>query len=118
MLFSKTTSSDKFSKAYWLASPGVGANESYASFGPGFVRTGDVREGGYELFDSKGRWLTGRLGVRPVVYLNSEVSVDDLQKTEAGTDTWNYDNSDPNVAHGTKDNGKAGNHGTASSEPT
>ena len=108
ILFSKTTSSDKFSKAYWLASPGVGANESYASFGPGFVRTGDVREGGYALFDSKGRWLTGRLGVRPVVYLNSEVSVDDLQKTEAVTDTWNYDNSNPHVANGTKDNGLAG----------
>ena len=109
MLFSKTTSSDKFSKSYWLASPGVCANGSYARFGPGSVINGGVREGGYSLFYSDGRWSAYRLGVRPVVYLNSEVSVDDLQKTEAGTDTWNYDNSKANVASGTKDNGEAGN---------
>ena len=119
MLFSKTTSSDKFSKAYWLASPGVIARGSYADFGPGVVDGGYVGEGGDGLFASDGGWFASRLGVRPVVYLNSEVSVDDLQKTEAGTDTWNYDNSNPNVASGTKDNGEAaGNHGTASSEPT
>ena len=111
MLFSKTTSSDKFSKVYWLASPGVYANESIAGFGPGYVRSGRVHEGGHALFYSNGGWYAIRLGVRPVVYLNSEVSVDDLQKTEAGTDTWNYDNSHPNVANGTKDNGEAGNHG-------
>ena len=29
MLFSKTTRSDKFSKAYWLASPGVGAKQNF-----------------------------------------------------------------------------------------
>ena len=111
MLFSKTTSSDNCSKAYWLASPGVVAGGSYATFGHGVVSYGDVIEGGYNLFDSDGYWVASRLGVRPVVYLNSEVSVDDLQKTEAGTDTWNYDNSHPNVANGTKDNGEAGNHG-------
>ena len=111
MLFSKTTSSDKFSKVYWLASPGVGAYGSVADFGPGYVYDGGVCEGGGDLFGSNGGWGAVRLGVRPVVYLNSEVSVDDLQKTEAGTDTWNYDNSHPNVANGTKDNGEAGNHG-------
>ena len=108
MLFSKTTRSDKFSKAYWLASPGVIADESYAYFGPGIVYYGGVYEGGRRLFDSNGDWIASRLGVRPVVYLNSEVSVDDLQKTEAVTDTWNYDNSNPHVANGTKDNGLAG----------
>ena len=111
MLFSKTTKSDKYSKAYWLASPGVIAFGSYASFGPGVVGNGVVNGGGGRLFNSNGDLLAIRLGVRPVVYLNSEVSVDDLQKTEAGTDTWNYDNSHPNVANGTKDNGEAGNHG-------
>ena len=111
MLFSKTTRSDKFSKAYWLASPGVIADESYAYFGPGIVYYGGVYEGGRRLFDSNGDWIASRLGVRPVVYLNSEVSVDDLQKTEAGTDTWNYDNSDLDVAIGDKNNGEAGNHG-------
>jgi hypothetical protein len=98
MLFSGTTESDKYSKSYWLASPGVLAVGSVARFGPGFVDNGYVREGGDNLFGSNGFWYAGRLGVRPVVYLNSEVSVDDLQKTEAGTDTWNYDNLDPNVA--------------------
>ena len=111
MLFSKTTASDKFSKSYWLASPGVDADESYAGFGPGCVSYGFVGEGGYTLFYSNGRWFARGLGVRPVVYLNSEVSVDDLQKTEAGTDTWNYDNSNPDVANGDKNNGEAGNHG-------
>ena len=116
MLFSGTTESDKFSKAYWLASPGVVADEIEAVFGPGCVGNGFVYEGG-GLFGSNGYWRADRLSVRPVVYLNSEVSVDDLQKTEAGTDTWNYDNSKQNVAHGDKDNGEAGNHGTASSGP-
>ena len=107
MLFSKTTSSDKYSKAYWLASPGVYAGESDADFGPGYVTSG-VDEGGDGFFYSDGYWSAVRLGVRPVVYINSEVSVDDLQKTEAGTDTWNYDNSNPNVANGDKNNGLAG----------
>ena len=110
MLFSGTTESDKFSKSYWLASPGVNAVESDAYFGPGIVNNGAVFEGG-GLFFSDGLWFAVRLGVRPVVYLNSEVSVDDLQKTEAGTDTWNYDNSNPDVANGDKNNGEAGNHG-------
>ena len=110
MLFSGTTESDKFSKSYWLASPGVNAVESDAYFGPGIVNNGAVFEGGV-LFFSDGLWFAVRLGVRPVVYLNSEVSVDDLQKTEAGTDTWNYDNSNPDVANGDKNNGEAGNHG-------
>ena len=92
MLFSKTTKSDKFSKVYWLASPGVRANESRAYFSPGLVCSGRVGEGGSNLFGSNGSRDAMGLGVRPVVYLNSEVSVDDLQKTEAGTDTWNYDN--------------------------
>ena len=109
MLFSKTTRSDKFSKAYWLASPGADAGESGVNFGPGYVINGFVAEGGNILFSSDGYWFASRLSVRPVVYLNSEVSVDDLQKTEAGTDTWNYDNSDLDVADGNKDNGKAGN---------
>jgi len=108
MLFSKTTSSDKFSKAYWLASPGVRTGEIFAGFGPGGVLTGRVYGGGNNLFNSNGNWFANKLGVRPVVYLNSEVSVDDLQKTEAVTDTWNYDNSNPHVANGTKNNGLAG----------
>ena len=111
ILFSGTTESDKYSKSYWLASPGVYANERIASFGPGDVYNGYVGEGGYTLFTSYGRWFAYRLGVRPVVYLNSEVSADDLQKTEAGTDTWNYDNSNPDVANGDKNNGEEGNHG-------
>ena len=75
------------------------------------VDYGVVYGGGNGLFYSDGDWDAGRQGVRPVVYLNSEVSVDDLQKTEAGTDTWNYDNSDLDVAIGDKNNGEAGNHG-------
>ena len=110
MLFSGTTESDKYSKSYWLASPGVCAGESFADFGPGYVAGGDVVGGG-DSFDSNGGWGAFRLGVRPVVYLNSEVSVDDLQKTEAVTDTWNYDNSKLFETTGGKDNGEAGNHG-------
>ena len=46
MLFSKTTESDKYSKAYWPASPGVRVLESYANFGTGCVFNGLVGEGG------------------------------------------------------------------------
>ena len=100
MLFSKTTKSDKFSKVYWLASPGVFAYDSGASFGLGAVGSGIVGKGIDFLFSSDGTYRSGGLGVRPVVYLNSEVSVDDLQKIEPVTDTWNYTNSDPGLGGG------------------
>ncbi len=100
MLFSKTTKSDKFSKVYWLASPGVFAYDSGASFGLGAVGSGIVCKGIDFLFSSDGTYRSGGLGVRPVVYLNSEVSVDDLQKIEPVTDTWNYTNSDPGLGGG------------------
>ena len=100
MLFSKTTKSDKFSKVYWLASPGVFAYDSGASFGLGAVGSGIVCKGIDFLFSSDGTYRSCGLGVRPVVYLNSEVSVDDLQKIEPVTDTWNYTNSDPGLGGG------------------
>ena len=85
-------------------------DSSRAGFGPGVVGSGDVNSGG-GLFYSSGNWFASRLAVRPVVYLNSDVTVEQIQKTTGSTTPWSYDNSSPNVAHGDASNGEAGNHG-------
>lgn len=89
MLFAGTTESSNYSKSYWLASPGVGADSVYAGFGPGAVFSGDALSGN-ALFISVGGWGAFGFAVRPVVVLKSSVTVDQLEvvadKTEA---TWN-----------------------------
>ena len=114
ILFNGTTSDANFAKSYWLASPAVGAGSDYAYFGPGRVRGGGVGAD-HNFFDSYGYWGAYCFGVRPVVYLESNITVEDLHKIDGQEEDWSaYSNSDPAVAHGNSSNGEAGNHGTES----
>ena len=118
ILFSGTTEDANFAKSYWLASSGVDAGSSGAGFGPGRVDDGGVFSDHY-LFYSNGAWHAGGLAVRPVVYLNSEVTVEDLHVIDGQEDNWStYNNSNPQVARGDASNGLAGNHGTSSGGET
>ena len=110
ILFSGTTRDANFAKSYWLASSGVAANSSYAVFGPGYVDEGRVGSV-FNLFNSYGGWYANGLAVRPVVYLNSEITVEDLHVIDGQEDNWSaYSNGDA-VASGSSSNGAAGNHG-------
>ena len=117
MLFSGTTSDANYAKSYWLASSGVYAYSSNAYFGPGGVYDGDVYSVG-RLFDSNGSWVASGLAVRPVVYLNSEITVEDLHVIDGQEDNWStYNNSNSLVASGTSSNGEAGNPGNSGGGP-
>lgn len=71
-------------KSYWLASSGVGVNGSdYCSFGPGAVYEGNAGTGN-GLFGSDGGSIARCLAVRPVVYLQSGVTVNDLSVSLTG----------------------------------
>ena len=114
ILFNGTTSDANYAKSYWLASPAVFANSGRARFGPGCVCNGIVFAVG-NLFGSDGGWYADSFGVRPVVYLESNITVEDLHKIDGQEEDWSaYSNSDPAVAHGNSSNGEAGNHGTES----
>ena len=114
ILFNGTTSDANFAKSYWLASPAVTAYSGNAFFGPGRVSYGGVGAGG-NFFGSYGFWDASSFGVRPVVYLESNITVEDLHKIDGQEEDWSaYSNSDPAVAHGNSSNGEAGNHGTES----
>ena len=116
MLFSGTTSDANYAKSYWLASSGVYAYSSGAGFGPGGVRGGDVDSVDY-LFGSDGYWIAVGLAVRPVVYLNSEITVEDLHVIDGQEDNWStYSNGDA-VASGNSSNGEAGNPGNSGGGP-
>ena len=111
ILFSGTTRDANNAKSYWLASSGVGANSSSADFGPGGVSDGFVGSAG-DLFGSGGVWGAVGLAVRSVVYLNSEVTVEDLHVIDGQEDNWSAYSNDGVVAHGNADDGEAGNYGT------
>ena len=116
MLFSGTTSDANYAKSYWLASSGVGADSSRADFGPGGVINGDVYSDN-NLFYSDGYWNAVGLAVRPVVYLNSEITVEDLHVIDGQEDNWSaYSNGDA-VASGNSSNGEAGNPGNSGGGP-
>lgn len=118
MLFSGTTEDANFAKSYWLASSGVLANSSIAGFGPGGVYNGYVNSGN-DLFFSDGFWGAVGLAVRPVVYLNSEITVEDLHIIDGQEDNWSaYNNSNPQVASGNASNGLAGGQGVSSGGET
>ena len=109
ILFNGTTRDANFAKSYWLASPAVYAYSDGAGFGPGDVAYGGVDAGG-GLFYSDGRWFAGSFGVRPVVYLESNITVEDLHKIDGQEEDWSaYSNGDA-VANGNSSNGEAGNH--------
>ena len=77
---------DYDSKPYWLASPGVNVVSSLAGFGPGAVDGGGAGPG-YDLFRSNGYEGGGGFGVRPVVSLRSNVTVEQLQEITGSTDS-------------------------------
>ena len=111
ILFDGTTSDANFAKSYWLASPAFRAYSDYATFGPGIVYHGDV-DAVSDLFVSYGYWNADSFGVRPVVYLESNITVEDLHKIDGQEEDWSaYSNGDA-VANGNSSNGEAGNHGT------
>ena len=73
-------------KSYWLASSGVNMNGSdYCIFGPGAVCGGNAGTGN-GLFGSYGNSNAKCLAVRPVVYLQSGVTVDDLSISSSGSE--------------------------------
>lgn len=83
VLFDGTEGSSN-GKSYWRASSGVFVNGSgYCYFGPGAVYEGNAGTG-RGLFDSGGRSIAVWLAVRPVVYLQSGVTVDDLSVSSTG----------------------------------
>ena len=97
----------------WLASPAVNANSDNANFGPGNVNNGNVNAGN-NLFNSNGNWNANSFGVRPVVYLESNITVEDLHKIDGQEEDWSaYSNGDA-VASGNSSTGEAGNRGTES----
>lgn len=65
---------------YWLASPGVSAYPvtSNAYFGLGAVSSGLAYSGGHYLLCSNGQRYATRLAVRPVLYINSNVTLNVL----------------------------------------
>lgn len=82
----KGTESGSNGKSYWLASSGVGLNGSdFCLFGPGAVREGGAGTG-RGLFRSNGHSRAAWLAVRPVVYLQSGVTVDDLSISSSGSE--------------------------------
>ena len=107
MLFSGTTSDANLAKAYWLASPAVRADSGVARFGPGAVVNGGVGAGTV-MFYSYGRWVAGGFGVRPIVYLKSEITVEDLHVIDGQEDDWSAYSNNGAVANGNATNGEAG----------
>ena len=83
----KTVYDANYAKSYWLASPAVGAFSGDAGFGRGDVYDGYVSAVG-SLFYSYGRWYAGSFGVRPVVYLESNVTVEDLHTIDGQEEDW------------------------------
>ena len=112
ILFSGTTSDEGKAKSYWLASPAVLAVSNVAGFGPGAVNNGRIGAGG-ELFGLNGDWVAGGLGVRPIVYLNSNITIEDLHVIDGQEDDWSAYSNNVVVA-----NGLAENHGTSSGGET
>ena len=87
ILFDKTTDKDGCAKAYWLASSGVGVRpDEDCGFGPGAVYYGYALAGGYYLFYSRGVTPDRGFAVRPVVYLQSNVTVKDLTISSQGSE--------------------------------
>ena len=87
LLFKGATSSENYAKSYWLASPGAGAYDSYACFGPGIVSDGYAASG-YPLFHSNGFWRAYEFGVRPVVSLKSNITENEVKVIAGEEHDW------------------------------
>ncbi len=101
LLFEGTEENSNWARSYWLASPGVYANSSNATFGPGNVDGGNVNSYN-DLFYSHGNWYAYGYAVRPVVSLRSDVSLSEVGgKGTAGTDIWQgKENTSPDIDSG------------------
>ena len=99
VLFDGTEGSSN-GKAYWLASSGVYVDDFYCDFGPGAVKEGFAVTGN-ELFDSQGFSHALWLAVRPVVYLQSGVTVNDLSVSSIGREE-EWTTTLPNSYNGNK----------------
>ena len=111
LLFDKTTDDANYAKAYWLASPGVGADSDVAGFGPGVVL--DFAGTDRACFTSYGNWYADRYGVRPIITLKSNITTAEVKKLDNQNvieDTWSGNSTSWN-ANGRASNGEAGNHG-------
>lgn len=74
-------------KYYWLSSRAVGVDSACTDFVVRRVNDGSV--GAYGLFDSLGGEFGSCYGVRPVVSLKSDVTIEDIQKIgEQQEPTW------------------------------
>lgn len=107
MLFSGTTRDEDNAKSYWLASPAVLADSNGAGFGPGAVGDGIVCTG-IDLFFSGGNWNAYGFGVRPIVYLNSNITIEYLHVIDGQEDDWSAYSNNGAVANGNATNGEAG----------
>lgn len=88
VLFSGTTESANYAKAYWLASPGVYVEEfNMAEFGPGWV-IGNIACSGMYTFTSCGYFTGESSGVRPVISLKSNIRVEDIKTTTKEEAEW------------------------------
>ena len=67
-------------KTNWLASRCVFVDSGDCNFGAGAVYAGTAGPGGWRLFASDGDEYRNACGVRPVVSLESDVTVDTIQK--------------------------------------
>ena len=86
VLFDGTLEEDRYAKSYWLASPGVYAPlERRCNFGPGAVFDGFVARG-HNSFYSGGRFHVLWFGVRPVVYLKSNILLKDVTISSSGSE--------------------------------
>ncbi len=91
LLFDGTTSEKGCAKSYWLASPGVYVDSSYAFFGPGAVDDGYAGCGndGFFFFGSHGHSIDDALAVRPVVSLKSNITETEVPITTGSEEDWN-----------------------------
>ena len=72
---------------YWLGSPCVYANTGYARFRMRYVYSGRVYN--YYLYDSSGSTFNPSYGVRPVVSLQSGISLKNSTTQKDGCTLWN-----------------------------
>lgn len=110
ILFNGTSKDDKYSKSYWLACRGTNIENGAlnAKYGVGAVSYGGVYNN-TEEFTTDGTWKAIGFAVRPVVYVNAGVTVDDLKVITSTEESWSgYDNSTPIIATGDASNGEAG----------
>ena len=93
ILFAGTGQNDSDKRWYWLASRAVQVDQGDCVWGPGIVGYGAAYSISYFMFYSDGGSHYGYGAVRPVVYLKSDVTVNELQKIDtptSGEEAWNY----------------------------